>query len=58
MTYQFFGRLGLLLLFPVLLMMAAVLKPLFWVVKYGWVNTPFWHNVLAGYLQVKEICFK
>ncbi len=56
--YQVLGRLGLWLLFPFLLFIASVYWPVFWVIKYGWDNSPFWHNVWAGYLQTNEICFK
>lgn len=53
-----FSRVGLWLVFPFAVFMACVFWPLVWLLKYGWVNSPFWHNVRAGWLQAVAVCFK
>lgn len=39
---------------PLCLVLWCLIVPSFWVLKFGYVNTPYWHNVKAGYLMVKE----
>lgn len=53
-----FCRLALWLWFPFAVLFSCVIWPSLWVVKYGWVHSPFWHNVKAGWFQSVNICFK
>lgn len=53
-----FSRIGLGLLFPVAILFRCLIWPSIAVFLYGWKNSPFWHNVKAGWLQSVDICFK
>lgn len=53
---KYFDRVWMLIagwiIIPLGLLINCILIPSFWVLRYGWDNTPFFHNVRAGYHQI------
>lgn len=58
MKAKYFDRVWIVLIgwiiYPIGIFVACVVLPCFWVIKHGWVNTPFFHNIKAGYVAVSE----
>ena len=56
MLEKYLDRVALILLgwltIPLALFVLSVWLPAFWVLKHGYINSPYWHNVKAGALMV------